>query len=441
MQHGVVIIGGGWAGIAAGVELAAHGVPVQLVESARVAGGRARTVQTRDLTVDNGQHLLIGAYSATLALLIRLGIAEHDVLLRMPLTLDVRGPSSAPLHLAAPRLPAPLHLLVALLGARGIGWGDKLRAVKGLPRLMGWPGGDDISVSQLLADFHQPSVLVEAVWEPLCIAALNVAPDQASARVFTRVLHDSFATTRAASDLLIPRRHLGDMIPQPGVRYIEKRGGEIRLGERALSIEARAMDRLTVYTDRDALDARDVIVATAPVAAGRLLSEFPETAASLDRLNALGDEPIVTVYLQYPPRTRLQTPMIGLRDTLAQWIFDRRVAGQPGLFAVVISARGPHMDMNNDQLGRTVVGELARLFPEFSAPQSVRVIREKRATFRCLPDSDARRPANRTAQPGLWLAGDYTDTGLPATLEGAVRSGLECAHAILNRRNIEIKAC
>jgi squalene-associated FAD-dependent desaturase len=300
----------------------------------------------------------------------------------------------------------------------------------------------DISVSQLLERFGQPPVLVQALWEPLCIAALNVDPAQACARTFARVLHESFATTRAASDLLVPRRPLGDVLPGPGAHYIAAHGGEVRLGERALGLEAAGpTGTLTVRTEREALDAHDVVVATSPIAAERLLGNFPQTAEALSRLNALGDEPIVTVYLQYAEDTRLDTPMIGLRDTVAQWVFDRRVAGQPGLLAVVISAQGEHMDLDNTALASAVAAELARVFTHLGPPRDSLVIREKRATFRCLPGSDAHRPGNRTVRHGLWLAGDYTDTGLPATLEGAVRSGLECAHAILKRRNIEIKAC
>lgn len=436
MHAPVVIIGAGWAGIAAGVELARHGLPVTLLEAARQPGGRARSVSTDGLTVDNGQHLLIGAYHATLALLQRLGIDEGEVLLRLPLQLEVRTPRGPGLALQAPRLPAPLHLLVALLGARGLCWRDRYRALARLPALMRWQGAEDMSVAALLEAHGQPEVLQRLLWEPLCIAALNVPTDQASARVFTRMLQESFATRRAASDLLIPRRPLGEVIPAPGAEFIRRQGGEIRYGQPARRITPQD-DGLGVETDTDTLRARDVVVATAPVAAERLLADFTETAAALAALNALGDEPITTVYLQYPADRRLARPMIGLTGTLAQWVFDRGVAGQPGLIAVVISVGGNHMDMDNAALAATVAGELATCFPALGRPDWTRVIREKRATFRCTPGSDALRPGHATTHPGLWLAGDYTDTGLPATLEGAVRSGLECAHAILNRRRIE----
>ncbi|HDP88596.1 MAG TPA: FAD-dependent oxidoreductase [Thioalkalivibrio sp.] len=441
MHAPVVIIGAGWAGIAAGVELARHGLRVTLLESAGQPGGRARSVEIHGLVVDNGQHLLIGAYGATLALLRHLGIAETAVLARLPLQLDVRRPDGPALALAAPRLPAPLHLLVALLRARGLSWAERRSALAGLPGLMRWDESPDISVSGLLERYAQPDTLRRMLWEPLCVAALNVAPGQASARVFTRMLRESFSTTRAASDLLIPRRALGEVVPQPGADYIRRHGGGVHYGTRCRAITTGEDRNLTVCTDAGRYAAQDVVVATAPVAAQRLLGEFADTAAELGRLNALGDEPIATVYLQYPPDTRLDTAMTGLAGGIVQWVFDRRVANQPGLLAVVISASGPHTAMDTGTLAEAVATELAGVFPGLGMPEWTRVIREKRATFRCTPGSDALRPANATTHPGLWLAGDYTDTGLPATLEGAVRSGLECAHAILNTREIEIKAC
>ena len=437
----VVIIGAGWAGVTAGIELVRHGVPVTLLESAKLPGGRARRVETPEATLDNGQHLLIGAYSETLRMLRTLGIEEDEVLTRLPLMFEMRSPKGRNISLHAPRIPAPLHLLVALLGARGLTAREKWRAIRTLPALMRWDHEIDMSVSDLLATFHQPAVLRDNLWVPLCIAALNVGPEQASAQVFTRVLRDSFTTTRAASDLLIPKRDLGALLPEPGCRHIEQHGGKVVLQSRVQAIRSTQADGYQIETNETAYTARDVVLATGPVAAERLAMEFPRLKLALQRVTALGEEPITTVYLQYDAGTTLERPMIGLNGTVAQWVFDRRTVGQPGLMAVVISASGTHMELAPEALAASVQAELAALFPQLGEPQWHQVIREKRATFRCSPGSNLLRPTCRTEQPGVWLAGDYTRTGLPGTLEGAVRSGLECAHAILKRRNIEIKAC
>ena len=150
------------------------------------------------------------------------------------------------------------------------------------------------------------------------------------------------------------------------------------------------------------------------------------------QLSALGDEPVTTLYLQYPPETYLAPAVLGLEDTLAHWVFDRRVCGQPGLMAVVTSARGPHGRWTKEEFTRRVAAELATRFPNWPPPESRLLIREKRATFSSRVGIDQFRPANRTPVSGLWLAGDYTANGLPATLEGAVRSGTACAQAILS---------
>jgi predicted NAD/FAD-dependent oxidoreductase len=163
----------------------------------------------------------------------------------------------------------------------------------------------------------------------------------------------------------------------------------------------------------------------------RLLAPHPALAGIATELAQLRQEPITTVYLRYPEDVGLDSHMQGLLDGLGQWIFDRRIAGHPGLIAVVISGRGEHLMLDNGTLSNQIGAELARLHPDWPAPLASRVIREKRATFAATVDVDRHRPVTTTPTPGLWLAGDFTATGLPATLEGAVLSGQRAAVAIL----------
>ncbi|MGA7802403.1 MAG: hydroxysqualene dehydroxylase HpnE [Gammaproteobacteria bacterium] len=429
----VIVVGGGWAGLTAAVELTRHGVPVTLLESARQLGGRARCVAFGPHRVDNGQHVMIGAYRSMLDLLDRLGVSEQSIFLRCPLELPMYAPGQRNVHLKAPRLPAPLHMLAALLGARGLSPADRLRAL----RFGAWATSahavpdPDVTVQALLAARKQSTRLVANLWEPLCLAALNTPIRDASARLFLKVLRETFTGTRRNADLLIPRTDLGTALPQPALDFIEAHRGKVRLGRRVRALRIGPNGTTGVDLADERLSARHVILAVNPVMCRRLLAPHDPLRGLAESLAGLRNEPICTVYLQYPDGTRLERPMVGLVGTTTQWVFDRAVCGQAGLMAAVISGSGPHMQLDNRQLAQAVAGELATLNPHWPPPRDTLVVREKGATFASVVDVDALRPAHRTPVAGLWLAGDFTATGLPATLEGAVRSGLDCARAVL----------
>lgn len=432
-QAGVVVVGGGWAGLAAAVELASHGRPVTLFESARLLGGRARCVRFGADRVDNGQHLMIGAYRAMLGMLETIGLDADAVFLRQPLHLLLRSPASGDVRLEAPRLPAPLHLLTALLTARGLSLNDKWQTLRFWAGRMreGFDVPGDVSVSELFRRCRQPDRVVQALWDPLCVAILNTPPGEASARLFLRVLDEAFNKAGGHADLLLPRADLGATLPEPAARFIENRGGTIHLGRRVDALDVGPEGVRGVNAGGASISASQVILATPPHIARRLLSGH-EGLRDLHRgLACLRSEPIVTVYLRYDDGVRLPEPLIGCLDGLAQWVFDRRVCGQPGLMAVVISGEGPHARIDHVTLTRLVTRELAGLFPHWPAPEESLVIRERRATLASEVGIEGRRPAHATPVPGLWLAGDYTDTGLPATLEGAIRSGQACARHVM----------
>ncbi len=431
----VVIVGGGWAGLAAALELTAHDIPVSLYESAPQLGGRARNAPFGDLTVDNGQHLLIGAYSEILRLLAMMGTEESQVLLRTRLHLKVVEGDKA-LLMQAPPLPAPLHLAWAQLTAGGLTAGERVRALWMSLRLMlsGFTLKHDIAVSTLLQQHQQSETMIRRFWEPLCIATLNTPISKASAQVFLRVLKDSFTRRRHDADLLIPREPLGELFPQRAADYLQHHGVSVQLSQRveALHINNHQLEALSISGEQ--LRCHDAIIATAPHAAERLLSAHSELSPLWEQISALGNQPIITLYLQYPREHRLEEPMLGMSGTISQWLFDRSHCDQPGLIAVVISAEGEHLSWDNESLTSHVLQELATQFPHWPPPRQSRVIREKRATFECSVGIETRRPANTTPVRGLWLAGDYTDTGYPATLEGAVRSGVQCARRIIKQR-------
>ncbi len=438
----VAVIGGGWAGCTAAVELAHAGCKVTLFEAARSLGGRARSVEVHGKLLDNGQHIMLGAYSDTLRLLRRVGIKPADALLHLPL--QMRYPPGSGMDFVAPRLPAPLHLVIALLRASGLGRDDKMALARfsTSARWMDWTLYHDCSVSELLERFDQTPRLTALMWRPLCLAALNTPPERASAQVFLNVLRDSLGAHRAASDMLLPRLALSALFPAAAAHYIEARGGMVRLGARVESLQAAGAGwQLHSGAESQAFDA--VIVATPPYTAEALLDGLGAAP-----IPAFAYEPITTCYLQYGAAVRLDLPFYALEEQpesgeWGQFLFDRGQLdkGQAGLMAVVISASGEAASLGQDALSAAVAGQLARALarPECASPLWTKVITEKRATFACTPGLV--RPGNETGLPGLCLAGDYTasnDTtsNYPATLEGAVRSGSAAARAMLQRTAI-----
>lgn len=429
----VIVVGGGWAGIAAAAELTRHKIPVILLESAKQLGGRARNVQVNDLQVDNGQHLLLGAYESTLDLLRKIGVKEKDVLKRQPLSLQWKQPSGKLVSLRTPTLPSPLHLAWGLLTMKGLSLRDRFSALR-FSREMeksDFTIDTDCSVAELLTKHCQSPALIHALWEPLCIGALNTHLHEASAQIFLRTLGDSFSHARSDSDLLLTRVNLGSLLPKPATDYIESRNGSVRLGQKvtALCIENDAITGVTI--DNTSIACSEVIVATPHAISQRLFAPHAAMQKTVAQISHLKDRPICTVYLQFDKKVKLGRWLRGSLGTVSQWVFDRGIYGQKGLMAVVISGEGEHMQWDNAKLCQHVADEIAAQYPRWPAPLSQQVIREKRATFASTVNIDQHRPAVQTAVNGLWLAGDYTDTHLPATLEGAVRSGRLCAKKII----------
>ena len=436
-SNDIVVIGAGWSGLATAVALSRSGKPVKLIEAARQVGGRARRVSLQDLTIDNGQHLFIGAYRETLSIMETIGVEIPEVLLRQPLQLFSKYQDGNTVRLKAPYLPAPLHLLWALLTTEGFTAKERWAAIRlGLNLKLGrLRRKQDISVSELLHQYDQPERLNEALWYPLCLAIMNTPPHEASAEIFVKVLEDAFLKKQQDSNLLYSLTDLSQILPDPAVKYIDQHGGKVQLGHRISRLEIKAGQLTGIWSDEQFEAANQVVLATPPYATAQLLHSFPELAELASTLQQFHYEPICTVYLQYPESVQLPVPMMGMLGSVGQWSFDRRFYGQPGLIAVVISSSGIHMDWSNDQLVDVINDELARLFPSWPQPVSSQVIREKRATFACHVNINQIRPTNQTAVNGLWLAGDFTQTGYPATLEGAVCSGVQCAQQIINQLN------
>jgi squalene-associated FAD-dependent desaturase len=392
--------------MAAAVTLAERGIPVTVFESGPVPGGRARRVLSQGHSVDNGQHVLIGAYTELFRLMRLVGVPQ-DALLRLPL--EVRYAKD--FSFRAFWFPAPFGLVAGLLAARGVPFSERIGAVRFMLALRraAFRLEQDVSFNQLLETHRQNGAIGHYLWRPLCVSALNTPAAQASANVFLAVLRDTLAGEREASDLLLPRVDLSKMFPEPAAEFVIKRGGEIRL-----RAPVENMDQLKKQFS-------SVIVAVGP---HQLKTLLPEVALDYSY------QPIYTCYLQYPEEVKLSFPMLGLADGLVQWVFDRgTLLGEKGRLACVISAQGDHQQMTQDELTERCHRELARALPGLPAPRWTRVIAEKRATITCSPG--IKRLDMQTPIPGVYLAGDYTDPQYPPTLEAAVRSGVRAARVLL----------
>ncbi|HSI29142.1 MAG TPA: hydroxysqualene dehydroxylase HpnE [Methylophilus sp.] len=422
----VAVVGAGLAGLAAAHTLLSSGHQVSLFEAAPQAGGRTRGLPYAETMLDNGQHLCIGAYQATLALLGEAGLNPEHVFTRLPLALHMHHGAHRMSLVTPSWLPAPLHLLWGLLTARGLTFNSKWQAIRWMLWLKqsAFTLAQDITVESLLQQGQQTETAIKTLWEPLCLAALNTPIHIASAQVFLNVLRDSFQQQRSDSDFLILKSDLSSSLIEPLLEKVITSGGKVSLRTPVISVKNEHSNcELETSEGKQSFD--DVILATGP--------HQLKTVASDIALPTFDYQPITTIYLQYSTTTRLPYPVMGLYGGLAQWVFDRgQCCHQAGLLAVVISAHGP---LNGDKtaLIRQCMSEMNQALLSHdiqleAAPLWTQVITEKRATFSCAPE--LARPQNKTSQPHVYLAGDYTAGPYPATIEGAVRSGVAAANLI-----------
>jgi hydroxysqualene dehydroxylase len=433
----VAIIGGGLAGLSAAAALAEKGIQTTLFEAGPHFGGRARSVaiefNSQTFQVDNGQHILLGAYHETLKLLEKMGVQEKQAFLRLPLTLNMISPRNNKVFKLANLnyLPHPLNQLFGFLCCQGLSLNERFITVKWLLKLKktSYRLTADEPLKSFLLKNNQSNQIIKFLWEPLCLAALNTPIEFASSKVFLNVLRDTFNGSKTDSDFLIPKLDLSQILSTPIVRYLQTHQSTVLSNNRARSIKP-IENGFEVSTRLEQYTFSHVIIATAARQLKDLTVDLPKLDLATLQTETYDYQPIYTVYLQYPSHITLPQPMLGLIDLTSQWVFDRgQLCGQQGLMAVVISAKGKHQKLTQDMLALKIAQELHHAFPHLPKPLWHKVIAEKRATFSC--EVSLPRPANITPYPDLFLAGDYTYADYPATIEGAVRSGQACANLIL----------
>ena len=440
----IAIVGAGWAGMAAAVAAVQAGHDATVFEAARAVGGRARALlctlpDGTEATLDNGQHILIGAYTETLRLMRVVGLDPEALLLRQPLSLPFIDGTGLQTPQWAAHWPAPLDALAAITTARGWSGADRWSLMQGA---LGWQlRGFRCAPHATVADLCRgmtPRVLHDLI-EPLCVSALNTQAAVASGQVFLRVLKDALFGIRGGSHLLLPRVDLARLFPAAAATWASQPPTATRPGKArvhcSLRVDSLRWQDPLWLVNGDAFD--KVIWATSASEAARALAEYaqaaPESiaygmrywAAAADTLRF---ESIATVYAQ-APGVRLPHPLLALRSSTtepAQFVFDRSQLGGPdGLLAFVVSASHG----SREELQAAVLAQAASQLHSVGGNrlQAVQTVVEKRATFACTPALP--RPYASIA-PGLVAAGDYVYGPYPATLEGAVRSGMAAVHSV-----------
>jgi hydroxysqualene dehydroxylase len=435
----ICVVGGGLAGMAAALDCADAGARVTLIERRRRLGGATWSFRHNDLWLDNGQHVFLRCCTAYRAFLERLGVDDR-VRLQSRLDLPVIAPGSRTARLRRSRiLPAPAHLAWSLLTYRHLGIRDRLRlgpAALALRRVdVDAAETDRQTFGEWLAAHRQSPAARDALWDLICRPTVNLPADRASLALAAMVFQTGLLTDAAAADIGWAAVPLGELHGDAGRRALEGAGVEVLAGAPATAVD-RAPSEGAGFTVRvaDSQRAADAAVVAVPHTA--VADVAPDAGVGAYPIERLGASPIVNVHVVYDRRVTDLELAAGV-GTDVQFVFDRTASaglGEGQYLAVSLSAADEYMDRPSDEVKANVVASLAALFPRARAARVVDALvsREPSATFRGGPGVGAARPHSATPVPGLVLAGAWTATGWPATMEGAVRSGHTAArHALL----------
>jgi squalene-associated FAD-dependent desaturase len=434
-----VIIGGGFAGLAAGVELSERGYEVELLERRNRLGGRAYSfidARTGDI-VDNGQHLFMRCYRATVAFLKKINRLDR-LHFQDRLRVEFLDRENGFITFECADTFAPLHILAGLFRMKGLTAGDKLRALKLGNAIRSKNGHEQLTVSKWLARLSQSENISERFWNPLAIATLNESPDTASAKMLAVVLREAFTGTRDDSCIGISKVGLSDLYTDGAQDYIEARSGRVQINAqvsnlviengRVAAVELKNGDRVEA----------DYFISAVPHAAflDILPDEMRRTEfASVEKLDS---SPILSINLWFD-RPVIDRDFVGMIGTKVQWIFNKdlivRGSKSSNHLALIISAARGFVDMTKDDLVEMALKELREMIPASRPAQLLhsQIVKEREATLSHTVESDSIRPGASTSLPNFILAGDWTDTGLPATIESAVLSGNVAAELITRK--------
>ncbi|MEW5797907.1 MAG: hydroxysqualene dehydroxylase HpnE [Bacteroidota bacterium] len=435
----VLIIGGGVAGLAAAVELTSRGHSILLIEQKPRLGGRTYSFihpETGD-EVDNGQHLLMGCYHATLRYLEMIG-AKDLVEMQETMSVIFRSPNRPAVELKTNSLPAPLNVLWGLFGLSNLSFTNRLKLLRvGIDVMLKNPDTNrhlhSISVSQWLKELDQPEENRKYLWDIIAIGALNDSLDKVSAALFAKVIKTAFFGSRKNASMVIPKKGLSTVLVDNAVEFIEKRGGRIMLNTSVEQIQVSDLRiQEILLSDGSKITPRAVISAVPYFDIPKVFGESKKIGVS--NLDEFTSSPIVTLHLWFDAHF-MKEKFCALLDSPIHWVFNKSVMygnENNGLMYLSLVVSGAHdlVEKEKEELVELGHNELKRFYPAASVSKIIHslVIKEKRATFSPKVGIEQFRPSHTTSIQNLFLAGDWTDTKLPATIEGAVQSGFECAN-------------
>jgi len=438
-KQNIAIVGGGWAGLSAAVELCRQGHKVSVFESSPQLGGRARSIKWNGMTLDNGQHLMLGAYQQMLQCLNTIQADTSQLFKQLPHRMLMLNSQTGKtiFDLNLPTYPAPLHLLFGVLGIKGLTVVEKIQLLFRFNRFLNTEIKTDLPVREWLMQANLPAKYITHLLEPVCLAALTTHPQLASAKAFQSVLQQTFNAPASFTDLLIPTTDLSRIFPALAEQFILQHGGEIRTRCKVKQLNVKNRQLKSIQLDNETLDFEQVILATPARVTATLLEPVDSCTNIVKQIKQLKYEPVTTLYLQFSQAVTLPYPMVGLLNGLTEWVFELSVSHHSHILAVVISSQGSAPELTAGELLKTVHRELKSCIADLPDLLDSKLIIDKYASFQCHTDVDKNRPGIDTGLSNLKLCGDYVyieennRPGLPSTLEGAMRSGVKCAQLIL----------
>ncbi len=444
MQPDVVVIGGGVSGLTAAVDLASHGLSVLLVEQKQHCGGRTYSFihqETGD-EVDNGQHLMMGCYHSTLKYLSTIGTLSH-VAIQKRLSVVFRHSKRGVFYLRAALLPPPLDVLFGLLKIKSLSVAQRLSLLRvGAALLFAHPDTDEklqaLTVSEWLDQLHQPPQNKEYLWNIIAIGTLNDSPEIVSAALFAKVVRSAFLGKGKDSSMVIPTKGLSTLLVDGAIEFLRARDNRVLMNtavERVAIEKGRVKE--VVLSSGESIVPKAVVCAVPYFDIPKIFGdEAVHTLPELQCAAGFVSSAIVTIHLWFD-RPFMEEEFVALLDSPIHWVFNkskivRKKAGGLSYLSLVISGASNFIETEKEEMVTLAVEELRKFYPESAGAHLVHslVIKEKRATFSPRVGTDRARPGHATSLKNLFLAGDWTDTKLPATIEGEVQSGYACSELV-----------
>jgi squalene-associated FAD-dependent desaturase len=422
------IVGGGLAGLSSAVFLSKAGYEVELIESTPKLGGRTYSFINKNSNseIDNGQHILMGTYQNTFEFLEIIGSAKIPEY-QNNLEVKFQNKNGIEFSLKAPHSVYPLNLIQALISYKVISLAERLKIIKFIFTIMLNKGNDlnQKNLNQYLAEKKQTAASINSLWELIAVSAMNTKLNEASAEAFVKLLSKMFLNGNRASTIVLPKVPLSRLFIEPAKKYIELRSAECSVSETLKSITTSQNEIIKITTNKREIKDFDYVILAIPHHAYKHIKS--NTKILDDFTITMPTSPIITIHI-WLNKELFEYKFMGLIDSQIHWIFRNK-----DNYSIVISASDQYTELNNSEIFNLLVLEISKYFPTFSINDVLdyKIINEKKATIKCTIENEKIRRNINSPYNNLLFAGDWTNTDLPGTIEGAILSGKNAANIIL----------